>query len=259
MSATSASEASRLSQASGNADLAAPAPQRLEGVGAESEAFTAAVAHELRTPLSAMESFCTLLQQSLADIPDHPSRRSSQSYADRLHAGIRQMGEQVEALTRLSRASAADLKIEDVDLSALARELLDALLARHPGVTHDLSVQAGLLVRGDRALLRVLLENLLGNAWKFSAGQPVVRIAFGREPGEGGAYFVRDHGVGFDMAQASRLFQPFERLHAHAAFAGTGVGLATVRRIVGRHAGQVRAVGRPGEGATFYFSLGAAP
>jgi len=228
----------------------------LEMACAEAEAFSAAVAHDLRTPLSAMDGFCMLLGDSLARLPDHPGRSDCEQYLQRLRAGLGHMGELVEALQRLSRAASAALHVETVDLSALAQEVLDGLAARDPGRAHPCQVQPGLSARGDRALLRQLLENLMGNAWKFSAGQPQVRIEFGREP-EGGAFYVRDHGAGFDMAHAHRLFQPFERLHSASQFPGTGIGLATVRRIVQRHGGQVRAQGLAGAGATFFFTLAA--
>lgn len=219
--------------------------------------FPATVAHELRTPLSAMDGLCALLQQSLAELPADPARQRAESYADRLRAGLRHADALVQALQALSQASAAALRPEPVDLSALAGELFDGFVTRHPDAAHALRVQPGLRAWGDRVLLRQLLDNLLGNAWKFSAGAPTVRIEFGRD--SGGAFFVRDHGAGFDMAEAARLFQPFERLHPAERFAGTGLGLATVWRIAARHGGRVWAQSRPGAGATFFFTLGEAP
>jgi signal transduction histidine kinase len=165
------------------------------------------------------------------------------------------MGELVDGLQRLSRATTAPLVRQPLDLSALALEVLDGLRVRDPARACQWSVQPALVAQGDRALVRQLLENLLGNAWKYSAGQALTRIAVGREPGPRGAFYVRDHGAGFDMAQAERLFQPFERLHSASEFPGTGIGLYTVRRIAQRHGGQVRAQASPGAGAHFFFTL----
>lgn len=263
MSVSCAPAASRSSAAS--PDAAAGAPElaqrlaQLQQSHDELQAFSSAVAHELRTPLHAMQSFCSLLQETLTELPAQPARHSCELYADRLQLGLAHMGDLVEGLLRLSRASSAPLRAEPVDLSALALELIDGLVARHPTQAHQCTVQPGLQARGDRLLLRQLLENLLGNAWKFSAAQGgVVRIEFGREPGPQGAFFVRDQGPGFDLAQtqAQRLFQPFERLPEARDVPGTGVGLATVRRIVTRHGGRVHAASSPGAGATFFFTLG---
>lgn len=228
---------------------------RLQLAHHELEAFTAAVAHELRSPLGALGNFCTLLQESLTGLSGDQAR-SCQHLAQRIELGLQHMGQLIDALLLLSRASTAALRVEPVNLSALAAEVIDSLVARDPGRPHQCTVQPGLQAWGDRALLRQLLENLLGNAWKFSAQQPKVCIEFGQQPPhEGGAFFVRDQGAGFDMAQADRLFQPFERLHDATRFAGTGVGLATVRRIVERHGGRTHAWSSAGAGATFFFTL----
>jgi signal transduction histidine kinase len=230
---------------------------QLEQSQAELEAFAHAVSHELRTPLSAANSFCSLLQEALAALPGEPARISAH-YASRVHMGLQHMGQLTEALVTLARASRASLRMEAVDLSLLAREVIDGLQSRDPGRECQFQVQPGLQDWGDRALLRQVLENLLGNAWKFSVKQALVNIEFGRQPPhEGGAYFVRDRGVGFDMAQVSRLFQNFQRLHSGAEFPGSGIGLSLVKRIVASHGGGVRAQSSPGQGATFFFTLGA--
>lgn len=232
--------------------------RQLEQAQAELEAFTAAVSHDLRTPLSAIDGFCSLIEDELRTQPGEAAERCAR-YADRARAGLAQMALLIDALLQLSRAGQAAVRAESVNLSALALEVLDGLKSREPARAHALSVQPGLHAWGDRALLRLLLENLLGNAWKFSAACAQVQIEFGRQTAaEGGRFFVRDRGAGFDMARAARLFQPFERLHVPSEFAGTGIGLATVRRIVGRHGGQVHAQASPGAGATFFFTLGEA-
>jgi signal transduction histidine kinase len=230
---------------------------QLECAQRELETFTSAVAHDLRTPLSAVDGFCALLQDTLADMPGEPAR-SCVHYAARVQAGLQHMGEMVDALLALARTSQVVLRPEPVDLSGLAGEALDGLQAREPERSCRCRVQPGLQAWGDRTLLRQVLENLLGNAWKFSARRDSVEIEVGRQPdAQGGAFFVRDHGAGFDMEQAGRLFQPFERLHSAAEFPGTGMGLATVRRILARHGGQIRVQSAPGQGATFFFTLGA--
>jgi light-regulated signal transduction histidine kinase (bacteriophytochrome) len=170
------------------------------------------------------------------------------------------MGELIDAMLSLAQVSRSSLAWETVDLSAKAEALLSALQEREPVRVARFEVQPGLVAQGDARLLRQVLCNLLGNAWKFSAGKACTCITLGRMAGsEGGeVYFVRDNGAGFDMAYAEKLFGAFQRLHTEAEFAGTGIGLATVQRIVARHGGKVWADSVQGEGATFYFTLGAA-
>ena len=231
----------------------------LEQSLAQWQAFAASVSHELRTPLAALGSFCGLIEAQLAQLPQDEARQCER-HLQRVRAGLDHLGELVSALMRLSRASTVALATEAVDLSALASEVLDALVAREPQRPRLLSVQPGLAAWGDRMLLRQLLDNLLGNAWKFSARQAQVHIEVGRqdhaspEP----VFFVRDHGAGFDARLAARLFQPFERLHASADYPGTGIGLATARRIVERHGGKIWAAAAD-PGAVFFFTLGARP
>ena len=219
----------------------------------EMEAFAYSVSHDLRTPLSAIDGFSSLLEHALEDLPDELAR-DARRYLSRIRSGVHHMGDLIEALLSLARLSRVPLQVLPVDLSRLASEVLQALHERDPGRAVELTVQPGLTARGDPRLLKQLLENLLGNAWKFSNRQALTRIAFGRDEATG-AYFVRDNGAGFDMAHAQRLFNPFQRLHTPAEFEGTGIGLATVRRIVSRHGGEVRGVAQPDQGAIFCFTL----
>lgn len=171
------------------------------------------------------------------------------------------MGELIDAMLLLAQVSRSRLVWEPVDLSAKAEALLLALREHAPGRGVQWQVEPGLRAMGDARLLRQVLDNLLGNAWKFTSQKPSARITVGQcVTGQGEtAYFVRDNGAGFEMAYASKLFGAFQRLHTEAEFAGTGIGLATVQRIIERHGGTVWAESVVGEGATFYFTLGAAP
>lgn len=169
------------------------------------------------------------------------------------------MGQLIDDLLRLSRLSRTDLQREPVDLSALAAEVVDTLRLAEPGRDVTVELAPGLRAEGDARLLRVLLENLLGNAWKFTSKRSEARIELFAEEGDGRTHYgVRDNGVGFDMAYASKLFSPFQRLHRPEDFPGTGIGLATVQRIVHRHGGDIHAESSPGQGATFTFTLGEA-
>ncbi len=167
------------------------------------------------------------------------------------------MGELIDDLLRLSRITRAEMTVEDVDLSMMAREIVGRLQKMTPQREVAVVIEAGLVARGDRQLLRVLLENLIGNAWKFTAKETVARIEVGAREDEehGRVFFVHDNGAGFDMTYADKLFGAFQRLHARSEFDGTGVGLATVQRVITRHEGQVWAEAKPDEGATFYFVL----
>ncbi|MDB5779627.1 MAG: multi-sensor signal transduction histidine kinase [Polaromonas sp.] len=224
------------------------------------EAFSYSVSHDLRSPLSSINGFSSLLAKSIAGQGATPLTQRSQHYLARIRAGVGQMGELIDAMLSLAQVSRSSLAWETVDLSAKAEALLSALQEREPGRVARFEVQPGLVAKGDARLLRQVLCNLLGNAWKFSAGKACTCITLGRMAGsEGGeVYFVRDNGAGFDMAYAEKLFGAFQRLHTAAEFAGTGIGLATVQRIVARHGGKVWADSVQGEGATFYFTLGTA-
>jgi len=223
----------------------------LEQSNRELEAFSYSVSHDLRTPLRAIDGFSQLLlRQHGALLPPE-----GQGLLERVRESAQRMGHLIESLLSLSRIGRRELAPRDVDLSALAAQVLDELAAAEPGRRVERAIQPGLVARGDPDLLRILLDNLLGNAWKFTAGKPKARIEVGRE---GEAFVVRDNGAGFDLAHAGRLFEPFQRLHGDTEFQGTGIGLAIVARIVQRHHGRVWAEARPGKGATFRFTLDAA-
>ena len=216
----------------------------------------------MRQPLSAIDGFSQLLQKTMAkaDLSDALAERGGH-YLARIRAGVVQMGELIDALLSLAQVSRTSLCWETVDLSALATSLLTACQERDPGRLARCHIEPGLLAQGDARLLKQVLDNLLGNAWKFTAGQACAEITLDHETSPCGetVYIVRDNGAGFDMAHAARLFGAFERLHPQSEFAGTGIGLATVARIVARHGGRIWAESAPGQGARFYFVLGTQP
>ena len=223
----------------------------------ELESFCYSVSHDLRSPLSAVDGFAGLLEMSLESLPESQIGKSLH-FLQRIRSGVVQMGELIDALLSLARLSRKPLRREQVDLSGLAAELLQSCRERDPARVLESHIEPGLLATGDHRLLRQVLDNLLGNAWKFSAGQAVTRISFSAEPQANGqpVYAVRDNGAGFNMAHAEKLFGPFQRLHSPSQFDGTGIGLATVQRIVSRHGGRVWGESVVGEGATFRFTLG---
>jgi signal transduction histidine kinase len=223
----------------------------------ELESFCYSVSHDLRTPLSAVDGFASLLELSLDELPESLAGKSP-LYLKRIRTGVVQMGDLIDALLSLARLAREPLHQEPVDLSQIANELLATYQDREPTRVLEVQVQPAVTATGDPRLLRQVLDNLLGNAWKFSAGMPVGQIAFGTESGADGqsVYFVRDNGAGFDMAYSQKLFGPFQRLHSPSEFEGTGIGLATVQRIVLRHGGRVWGESAPGQGATFRFTLG---
>jgi PAS domain S-box-containing protein len=241
-----------------NASLEERVQQRtaqLQAANQELEAFSYSVSHDLRTPLNTINGFSNLLGKEIG--ADAASERSKH-YLARIRAGAVQMGELIDALLSLAQVSRTSLHWDRVDLSALAQTVLNGYREREPGRVVQFDIQPELVVEGDPRLLRDVLENLLGNAWKFSAKQARSEITFGHEKGSADetVYFVRDNGAGFDMAYSEKLFGAFQRLHTAVEFDGTGIGLATVHRIVMRHGGKVWAESAPGRGATFYFTLG---
>ncbi len=218
----------------------------------ELEAFAYSVSHDLRAPLRAIHGFSQILQEDYGQLLDDEGR----DYLRRVCANTTRMGELIDDLLSLSRISRYQLDISTVSLTRLAREVSDTLQRQDPGRQARFEIQDDVSARGDLSLLRIVLVNLLGNAWKYTSKSDNVRIEFGR-CWQGGvqAFFVRDNGVGFDSQYASQLFIPFQRLHAENEFEGTGIGLATVQRIVQRHGGRIWAESEPGQGATFYFTL----
>lgn len=232
--------------------------EQLEFANKQLEAFSYSVSHDLRTPLSSVDGFSNLLEKNITKGLQTESAEQSLHYLSRIRAGVSQMGELIDAMLSLAQVSRSDLKWEPANLSAMAEALLKSYQEREPRRAVRLHVEPGLVTQGDPRLLNQVLDNLLGNAWKFSNREKCTDIRFGRERQDSDemVYFVRDRGAGFDMAYAEKLFGAFQRLHSPAEFAGTGIGLTTVQRIVSRHGGRVWANSAPRQGATFYFTLG---
>ena len=215
-------------------------------------AFSYSIAHDLRTPLRAMSGYAEVLAEEYGDLLGETGR----GYAGRIEAAAGHMGTLIDDLLRLSQVSQTEIHLQDVDLSTEVTAICDRLRARDPDRRVRVSVEDGVLVAADRKLILIVLESLLENAWKFTAGRDDAAIEFASVTVDGTpCYYVRDNGAGFDFAYADKLFQPFQRLHAAGEFPGTGVGLATVQRIIERHDGRTWAEGAVGRGATFYFTL----
>jgi PAS domain S-box-containing protein len=235
-----------------NAELGQRATE-LEAANRELEAFSYSVSHDLRSPLQNIDSFSQILMQDYANRLDADGR----DYVQRLRGSCQHMGDIIDALLALSNMMRTELRLEHVDLSALARAAAADCRQKNPDRVVDWTIADGLTADGDAQLLRVILENLFGNAWKFTAKRPKARIEFGALPQSDGVpvFFVRDDGAGFDMTRASTLFTPFKRLHDQSEFSGTGIGLATVQRVIQRHHGKIWAEGAVDHGATFCFTL----
>ena len=226
---------------------------QLEAANKELEAFSYSVAHDLRSPLNSIDGFSHLLAKAIS--ANKPER--SNHYVDRIRAGVRQMGALTDGLLALAHLSRAKLRAETVDISAIADRVLQDFRERDVGRVVRTHVTRGLSAVGDPALLHQVMENLIGNAWKFTGNGAVAEIWVGSTSVEAEAvvYFVKDNGAGFDMAYADKLFGTFERLHSPDEFPGTGIGLATSHRIVTRHGGRIWADGHVGKGASFYFTI----
>lgn len=223
---------------------------------AELEAFSYSVSHDLRSPLTTVDGFSRLLAKELHGNHGNQGNQGKklQHYLTRIQSGVGQMGQLIEGLLSLAHVARLELRHEPVDLSAIASEILERLQAGERTRQAACSIEPGLLVHGDGRLLRSVMENLLGNAWKFSSRRAQATITVGRSTAQG-AFFVRDNGAGFDMAYADKLFGTFQRLHSVSEYAGTGVGLATVARVIARHRGRIWAESAPDKGATFFFTL----
>jgi PAS domain S-box-containing protein len=228
--------------------------EELETANKELEAFSYSVSHDLRSPLQNIDSFSQILVEEYANRLDADGR----DYIQRLRGSCQHMEEIIEALLALSNMTRHELVMDHCDLSALATSVAAELKQKDPDRLVDWVIVEGLTVQADTRLLRVVFENLFGNAWKFTAKRPRARIEFGALPQSNGSrtYFVRDDGAGFDMARANQLFSPFKRLHDQSQFRGTGVGLATVQRVIQRHRGKIWGEGKVDQGATFCFTLG---
>ena len=224
----------------------------LQEANAQLEAFSYSVSHDLRAPLRGIDGFLRLVEEDVAGTLSERGR----GYLARVRAAAGRMGQLIDDLLKLSRLSRAPLEQGDVDVSSLAASVADELRAREPTRDVKVTVEPGLRARADSRLLRVAFENLLGNAWKFTGRRPRGHIQVGKFDG---AFFVRDDGAGFDMAYSGKLFAPFQRLHDATQYPGTGIGLATVQRIVRRHGGRLWTEAAVDQGATFYFTLGDSP
>ncbi|WP_433729997.1 sensor histidine kinase [Actinoplanes sp. CA-051413] len=228
----------------------------LEASTRELDAFAYSVSHDLRAPLRSVEGFSQILIEDYSEALEAEARQ----YLGRIQANVARMAQMIDDLLNLSRATRVELRREHTDITALAGEVVAELRGREPERSIDVVVPDGLVAQGDPHLIRLVLQNLIGNAWKFTVHKPDAAIQLAQEQHDGVEVFsVRDNGAGFDMRFAHKLFDPFQRLHSATDFEGTGIGLAIVHRIVTRHGGQIRAESTPGAGATFRFSLTPAP
>jgi PAS domain S-box-containing protein len=229
--------------------------EQLVYLNKELDAFAYTVSHDLKSPLRAIDGFMHLLQEQM----DGRLMPEDQQLLERVEASVTRMNGLITDLLSLARVSQGHLQRMEVDLSDLAQGVIRQQRHRDPAREVEVVIEPGLSAHCDARLAHIVLENLLGNAWKYSRAQAQARIEFGRapsEPGEPPQFYIRDNGAGFDMSRSGRLFKPFTRLHSPSEFEGTGIGLATVRRIIERHGGQIHALGEVGVGATFWFSFG---
>ena len=225
---------------------------QLQGANQELEAFAYSVSHDLRAPLRAIGGFSQALLEDFGDRLEAEAR----DYLNEIVTGAGHMAQLIDGLLTLSRCTRGELRRDQVDLSTLAQRIRCELERLEPGRRVHWLVAPGLSAQGDERMIEVVLRNLLGNAWKYTchAAQPTIRVYSELEEGER-LFRVADNGAGFDMAHAAKLFQPFQRLHRQDEFPGMGIGLATAQRIVHRHGGTIKAIGAPGAGATFSFTL----
>jgi light-regulated signal transduction histidine kinase (bacteriophytochrome) len=226
---------------------------QLAAANKELETFSYSVAHDLRGPLRSIDGFSLALLQDYGESLDSTGK----DYLARVRTATQRMSVLIDDLLSLSRVARSELHKEKVDLSALAQSVADELRKKEPDRPAQFVIEEDLFASADSRLLRVVMENLVGNAWKYTSRHDRSRIEFGRSPDSNGrcAYFVRDDGAGFDPRYANRLFGAFQRLHSTSEFPGTGIGLATVQRIVHRHGGDIWAEAAVEKGATFFFTL----
>jgi light-regulated signal transduction histidine kinase (bacteriophytochrome) len=226
--------------------------RQLEAANKELEAFAYSVSHDLRAPLRSIDGFSQVLLEDYVDKLDADGK----AHLQRVRVASQRMARLIDDMLKLSRVTRSNMQYDTVNLSALAKTVADELRQRQPDRWVEFVIEEGLTVNGDQRLLEVVLDNLFENAWKFTSKHVQASIEFGHTEANGKlTYFVRDDGVGFDMAYADKLFGAFQRLHSPTEFEGTGIGLATVQRIIRRHGGQVWGEGAVERGATFYFTL----
>jgi PAS domain S-box-containing protein len=222
----------------------------------EMEAFSYSVSHDLRAPLRALSGFSEALLEDHADELKDDARK----YLERIRAAAQRMNGLIDDLLKLSRISRVDLKLTEVNVSQIAQKIADNLQEREPERNVKFTITSDIKMLADPQMLEIVLQNLLDNAWKFTANKPDAEIRLSvTNTGTGPALFVKDNGAGFDPQYAERMFTPFQRLHAQTEYSGSGIGLAIVRRIVQRHGGTIWAKGSPGKGSTFYFTLAEKP
>jgi two-component system sensor histidine kinase/response regulator len=224
----------------------------LTAINRELEAFSYAVSHDLRGPLTQFDA----LSKRLLDDSETQLDKKTSEHLRKMREASRRMASVFDGLQMLFRLTAGEIHREQVDVSGLGMQIVEEVRLADPGRVVEVDIAPGIMVDGDQRLVRILLANLINNAWKFSSPKPDAKIAIGQEVVEGEPrIFVKDNGVGFDMIESHRLFGAFQRLHSQSEFAGAGIGLATARRIVNRHGGRIWAEGAVGEGATFYIVL----
>lgn len=227
--------------------------KEIEQKDKEFDAFSYSVSHDLRAPLRSLDGFSHALLDEYVEKLD----AQGQDYLNRIRAAAQRMNEFIEGLVQLSRIHRVDMQRADLDLSPLAKIVIDELKRQAPERKVMIEIQESVLANGDSPLLRLLLETLIGNAWKFTSKTPHATIEFGAtKHNESSVYFVRDNGAGFDMTYADKLFSPFQRLHKTSEFPGAGMGLATAYRIVDRHGGHIWAESKVDAGASLFFTLG---
>jgi len=226
----------------------------LSAANQELESFSYSVSHDLRAPLRIIDGFSQALVEDAGD----QLQGEAKDHLERIRAGVQRMGQLIDAVLNLSRLTRAAMTIVDLDFTSMGKTIIAELRALDPNRRVEVNIQEGMHAKGDLVLMKVTLENLIGNAWKYTSKKEVAYIEFGQTMQDGlEVYYIKDNGAGFDMNFAKKLFTPFQRLHTQSEFSGTGIGLASVKRIIHRHAGTIWVESAVGEGTTFYFTLAA--